>query len=198
MNVLEKILEEISNIYRVVESDEDLEWNRGVDRCQNIIHSCMEDIPDITKQANDILEKLSFLYGQRAGRELWSSKPRKVQNEDIASFNRDVDYLWTIINGLNNKNDGWIPVEERLPEDNRYILLSFENFSLPLVGRYEENEEGGAFYIGDCDEEDTCIFNDLYVNAWMPLPKPYRSDPCHGCFGAANNDCQICDKGGKV
>lgn len=95
-------------------------------------------------------------------------------------------------------NDGWIPVEERLPEDNRYILLSFENFSLPLVGRYEENEEGGAFYIGDCDEEDTCISNDLYVNAWMSLPEPYRPDLCRGCFGAANNDCQICDKGGKV
>lgn len=92
----------------------------------------------------------------------------------------------------------WIPVEERLPEDDRYILLSFENFSLPLVGRYEENEEGGAFYIGDCDEEDTCISNDLYINAWMSLPEPYRPDLCRGCFGAANNDCQICDKGGKV
>lgn len=71
-------------------------------------------------------------------------------------------------------NDGWIPVEERLPEDDRYILLSFENFSLPLVGRYEENEKGGAFYIGDCDEEDTCAQNDLFVNAWKPLPEPYR------------------------
>ena len=71
MKVLEKILEETSSIYRVVRNDEDLEWNRAVDKCQNIIHSCMEDISDITKQANDILEKLSFFYGQRAGRELW-------------------------------------------------------------------------------------------------------------------------------
>ena len=70
--------------------------------------------------------------------------------------------------------DSWIPVEERLPEDDRCILLSFENFSLPLVGRYEENEKGGAFYIGDCDEEDTCASNDLFVNAWQPLPEPYR------------------------
>lgn len=28
----------------------------------------------------------------------------------------------------------WVPVEEQLPEDNRYILLSFANFSLPMVG----------------------------------------------------------------
>lgn len=68
----------------------------------------------------------------------------------------------------------WIPVEERLPEDSKYILLSFSNVSLPMVGRYEKDEEGGAFYLGDCDEEDTCVANDLSVNAWMPLPRPYR------------------------
>lgn len=66
MNVLEKILEETSNIYRVVESNEDLEWNRAVNKCQNIIHGCMEDIPDIAKQANDILESyLSFMDKER-------------------------------------------------------------------------------------------------------------------------------------
>ena len=31
----------------------------------------------------------------------------------------------------------WIPVSERLPKSGEYILLSFENFSLPVVGRYE-------------------------------------------------------------
>ena len=71
-------------------------------------------------------------------------------------------------------NDGWIPVEERLPEDNHFILLSFVNFDLPMIGRYETDKEGGAFYLGDCDEEDTCISQDLLVNAWRPLPEPYR------------------------
>lgn len=71
---------------------------------------------------------------------------------------------------------GWIPVEERLPEDSKYILLSFSNFSLLMVGRYEKDEEGGAFYLGDCDEEDTCAANDLFVNAWIPLPEPYRRE----------------------
>ena len=73
-------------------------------------------------------------------------------------------------------NDGWIPVEKDQPKTDDYILLSFENFSLPLVGRYESNEEGGAFYLGDCYEEDTCISQDLYVNAWRPLPAPYRPE----------------------
>lgn len=72
-------------------------------------------------------------------------------------------------------NNGWIPCSERLPENDDYILLSFENFSLPLVGRYDKDGEiGGAFYIGDCDGDDTCVSNNLFVNAWQPLPEPYQ------------------------
>ena len=72
---------------------------------------------------------------------------------------------------------GWIPVTERVPENDDYVLMSFENFSLPLVGRYvDDGKLGGAWYLGDCFDEDTCLANDLFVNAWMPLPEPYRED----------------------
>ena len=66
----------------------------------------------------------------------------------------------------------WIPVEERLPENDKYILLSFENYSLPDIGRYECDTEGGAFYPGD-DDQSYVSFG-LFVNAWMPLPEVYR------------------------
>ena len=69
----------------------------------------------------------------------------------------------------------WIPVAEKLPESGKYILLSFENFSLPMIGRYEGNEtDGGSFYVGD--ETETRTKQDLFVNAWMPLPDPYRGE----------------------
>lgn len=73
-----------------------------------------------------------------------------------------------------NKNDTrWIPcITEQYPENGKYVLLSFANFSVPCVGRYEEDEEGGAFYIGDDDE--SCVSQDMIVNAWMPLPKCYK------------------------
>ena len=75
------------------------------------------------------------------------------------------------------KKHRWIPCSERIPEDDTYILMSFENHSLPLVGRYDKDGEmGGAFYIGDCDGDDTCIANNLFVNAWCPLPDPYREE----------------------
>ncbi|MDE7436686.1 MAG: DUF551 domain-containing protein [Lachnospiraceae bacterium] len=69
---------------------------------------------------------------------------------------------------------GWIPCSERYPENDKYILISFENFSVPTVGRYEEDEHGGAFYVGD--DLETCIEQDLIVNAWQPLPEPYRPE----------------------
>ena len=73
------------------------------------------------------------------------------------------------------KDNGWIPVEEKLPNTNDYILLSFSNFTIPVVGRYEIDEDGsGAFYIGD--EAETCLSQDLFVNAWQQLPKPYKED----------------------
>ena len=69
----------------------------------------------------------------------------------------------------------WIPVTERLSESGKYVLMSFENFTLPLIGRYEVNDEGdGAWYLGDNDEGDTCCSVGLFVNAWMPLPEAYR------------------------
>ena len=35
----------------------------------------------------------------------------------------------------------WIPCEERLPDNNDYIMLSFENYSLPEIGRYDITRE---------------------------------------------------------
>ena len=68
----------------------------------------------------------------------------------------------------------WIPVTERMPESGKYVLMSFENFTLPAIGRYEVNDEGdGAWYLGDNDEGDTCCSVGLFVNAWMQLPEPY-------------------------
>lgn len=75
----------------------------------------------------------------------------------------------------------WVPVDERLPEivtedgSSDYILLSFDNFNLPAIGRYEEDEDGdGNFFEGDDDR--SCLSYGLIVNAWAPMIKPYREE----------------------
>lgn len=73
------------------------------------------------------------------------------------------------------KKDGWIPIEESAPETEKYIMVSFENFTLPDIARYEIDEQGnGAFYPGD--EDKPYIGFGLVVNAWMPMPEPYSAD----------------------
>lgn len=68
----------------------------------------------------------------------------------------------------------WIPISEQLPEDESYIIVSFENATMPDIARYEENDEGGTFYPGD-DEKSYSSYG-IFVNAWMPLPEPYRQN----------------------
>lgn len=67
----------------------------------------------------------------------------------------------------------WIPISEHLPEDESYILVSFENATMPDIARYEENDEGGTFYPGD-DEKPYSSYG-IFVNAWMPLPELYKT-----------------------
>lgn len=69
------------------------------------------------------------------------------------------------------ESGGWIPCSERLLEPDEYILLSFSNYSGLVLGRYEEDDGGGTFYEGDSLTPLTQY--DAFVNAWMPLPKPY-------------------------
>lgn len=81
-------------------------------------------------------------------------------------FDRFIDFV------KDQPKVGEYRLAEDPPKDDNYILLSFANFSIPLVGRYEEWDEGGAYYIGDDDKP--CTASGLFVDAWMPLPDPYR------------------------
>ena len=79
---------------------------------------------------------------------------------------------------LNADKMRWIPITERLPEDESYILVSFENTTMPDIARYEEDGEGGTFYPGD--DEDPYTRYGIFVNAWMPLPEPYKKNDDEG------------------
>ena len=70
------------------------------------------------------------------------------------------------------KKHRWIPVEERLPEENKYVLLSFYGLEEPAIGMYEENE----WYLGYAYGGEKCISVGLLVSAWLPLPEPYGAE----------------------
>lgn len=136
MKELEKILEEIDQeLQCYLEINLGDEYNAGIkdmaEMSKKIIRKYLsrENDSEITRSPRDtdvlialeVLDKLSFFGGQRAGRELWNDKPREVQDEDIASFNRDIEYLKDIIR--KHMNDGWIPESETQKPDWRQDML---------------------------------------------------------------------------
>lgn len=67
-------------------------------------------------------------------------------------------------------NDGWIPVEERLPKAGEHVLVSFRSAGfLPATAIISENGRWsmlqGAKGFNDVTED---------VIAWRTLPEPYR------------------------
>lgn len=60
--------------------------------------------------------------------------------------------------------DEWRSLDE-LPKEDEYILISFANYGLPDIGRYED----GIFYPGD--ESKSFKEYGLVVNGWRPLPR---------------------------
>ena len=67
-------------------------------------------------------------------------------------------------------NDGWIPVEERLPEDEEMVLVTCKT----KVGRLSVYRawRGGGYWHGTGSISD--------VIAWQPLPEPYRPEKEEG------------------
>lgn len=108
MQELDKILEdidrELEECIEIAFGDEYNAWIKDMAKMAKKIirkHLSRENKSETSRSsqdtdtliANEVLDKLQFFGGQRAGRELWNDKPREVQDEDIASFNRDIEWL---------------------------------------------------------------------------------------------------------
>lgn len=105
---------------------------------------------------------------------------KREDSDNVARYNHGeycyLDSVHTVERFVKKSDIGWIPCDERYPDTDEYIMLSFENFSIPIIGRYEEDAEGGAFYAGD--EDESLVSHGLIVNAWRQLPEPYRGKEC--------------------
>ena len=72
------------------------------------------------------------------------------------------------------KENGWIPVSERLPEPGKDVAVLLKGF-IPAIGRYEVIRDGiGAFVVPG--QIETPVEFRLPVTAWTSLPEPYKED----------------------
>ena len=129
----------------------------------------------------DILDKWEFFLGQRAGRELWGDKPKAVQDQDIADFNRDMKIVRSALTPPNE----WVSVEERLPEYNpgtgakSYWVAKKDNAGNWQMKIAQYCDYGYAMTM---DAETEVTWRDwdftkiVSVTHWMPLPKSPKED----------------------
>ena len=66
----------------------------------------------------------------------------------------------------------WIPVSERLPEENETVLINYCRLNEHSVRMAIWDELHCRFY----NSEYTKYVSVDFVTAWMPLPEPYKEE----------------------
>ena len=144
MRELEKILEEIEqrvNYYKEHAMLDYVDICVGLREAEDIIRKHMNgaNYPYITSENIESISPASEEYLQDC---------KKVAEK----YKRD--------------NDGWIPVEDALPEGK---ALACDKYGEMMIGYICGNANGGY----DCEGDGYEMFN---VLAWRPLPEPYRPE----------------------
>ena len=110
---------------------------------------------------------------------------------------RDIDKLVNELPSVTPQEPKWIPVTERLPEDNENVLVS-------VIATNEKDyfRVGDAWYQppNGCRGEWKNLMICEEVVAWMPLPKPYKPtdsncDSCEHKNEVDGSNCYECVKG---
>lgn len=149
-------------MYKLIEKDDQGNW-------------CLKGVKWEQLRTGQVITK-------EVGEKLYGALCKLMDYEDTGCSPDDVERLndftqseaAKLLQKLNaeEKKHEWIPVEEKLPEPEKLVLLSFETSSVLAVGRYiVDVDDNGTFRVGD---DEDFIELDLHVNAWMPLPEPYR------------------------
>ena len=92
---------------------------------------------------------------------------------------KNVAKVWDQIKDLPSAQpkQQWIPVSERLPEEDGYYLTygGWPNGYLILAFKHIRNWKKGHFFIAPFWNSPSEIV-DRAVIAWMPLPEPYKGE----------------------
>lgn len=193
MNVLEKILEEID---RLKENCLLAEFESGyvagavdmANAIKDVICANMGDGKGTNVPSNDDMEEkirehiAECLHRINNIRSFVGSK--EYTNNDEKCI-RNIEVLKTIITALEgylsskkkSGNDGWIPVEERLPENSANSIYDMQLVTLKdgevCLGVYRNKD--GEWWTRK-QEGETHYKNKHEVIAWQPLPEPYKED----------------------
>ena len=98
---------------------------------------------------------------------------------DGTAYELGVKIIDFIENIDGEKENGWIPVTERLPEEDGRYLVTFKNgIKVCMVGYGSCKRTVLGYPIGHgwYSLEEAQYYAEDSIIAWMPLPEPYKED----------------------
>ena len=190
MQELEKILEEIEEAQNEYESQKAWCFVSGVERAANIIRKHMKNEENILKfyycESEDdyyLGQRVQNMYYAKYGPGVFTwfmSRYLPWGTDGYPSEPKEIPFMeW--IEGFIRKhmNDGWIPVEERLPEDDMPTPKLVTALVPDRKAGWDTSETFSVVV-------DTDVYDPGYtgkwecykknVIAWRPLPDPYRPE----------------------
>lgn len=137
------------------------------------------------QELEKILEKMKEIKDGNRKEKLYAKYPPNGRDQETLNaysqgYEDGTDNFYNAIvdDVRNHMNDGWIPVEEALPEDDsgkRYIITdkSGNVYAGLLYGYADDDDDKPCFHNWD-DECWRCFKPD--VAAWAEYPDPYRPE----------------------
>lgn len=177
MQELEKILEEIekgSHTFELLGRDVDFV---AIDWVRDIIHKHMTDdwVPEVEK----ILDKIE------------AEHPYKVpgKRDAYSQYNEGwQDAIDRVRGELERLNDGWVPVEDRLPEE-KVNPVSQDFYEYQVTAKFGNAKDVRYYRYGNGHWWNGAGVVDKYVIAWRENPEPYRQEQPETCKYTGGSCC---------
>ena len=141
-------------------------------KLEKILEEIDETIERYKENAN--VEAVDICYGMKVAKKIIR---KHMNDEKCGECSRRKWYQKGFEDG--KKYDGWIPVEDRLPENEGFYLVTFsESGAVRLLGygSCRRNIKWDPIGFGWYDIGTATYFAENSVTAWRPLPEPYQAE----------------------
>lgn len=177
MNVLEKILEEIEKEQNSYEADHAWNYSKGMEYAKEIIRSHIGGATDtddteekIREHIAECLHRIDNIRSFIGSKEYTSNDEKCIRNIEV--LKTSITALEEYLNSKKkNGNNGWIPVEDGLPEVPKELEDAHcPEFNVTIKGA-EKATTLKYSWDGTWFDDNGNVYN---VIAWQPLPAPYK------------------------
>lgn len=92
----------------------------------------------------------------------------KHKNDTVNTFGTNISVMCKDILDYLEQEPKWIPFSERLPEENKQVLIQYRTRYRDDVNLFDVTSRADYNYWQGIGRE-------IDVTAWMPLPEPYKA-----------------------